>query len=370
MNALARCGRRWSRWLWFSSSRPRPRRGRSLTAKPRRRRSSWPRDDRAALGAGRRQPHRRRRAGVYAPRACRDGGWAESDIEIVPVDDTAYLIATWPGSDPSLGPVVISAHMDVVEARPEDWERDPFTPVVENGYLYGRGASDTKFEASLAVASLIELRRQGFRPRRSIVVAYSGDEETTMKTSKLIAERLKHAHWCSTSTAPRARCRKRPASRSTGPGRAPRRPTSTSSSRSPIPAGTARRRAPTTRSPSSRRRSGASAAYRFTPEINDITRAYFEQGRGDPARSASSPRRCAPSPPTRPTRQAIEVLRADPAMNGGDRHDLRADDGLGRPRAQRAAAARDRDRQLPGLPRPLAAPRSRPSSSASRRRPR
>ena len=131
-------------------------------------------------------------ARVFA-RALREGGWAESDIEIVPVDDTAYLIATWPGSDPSLGPIVLSAHLDVVEAKPEDWERDPFTPVVENGYLYGRGASDTKFEAPLAVASLIELRRRGFRPKRSIVVAYSGDEETTMKTSKLIAERLKHA---------------------------------------------------------------------------------------------------------------------------------------------------------------------------------
>ena len=95
-------------------------------------------------------------ARVFA-RVLREAGWAESDIEIVPVDDTAYLIATWPGSDPSLGPVVLSAHMDVVEARPEDWERDPFTPVVENGFLYGRGASDTKFEASLAVASLIEL---------------------------------------------------------------------------------------------------------------------------------------------------------------------------------------------------------------------
>ena len=50
-------------------------------------------------------------ARVYA-RALREAGWAESDIEIVPVDDTAYLIATWPGSDPSLGPVVLSAHMD------------------------------------------------------------------------------------------------------------------------------------------------------------------------------------------------------------------------------------------------------------------
>ena len=121
------------------------------------------------------------------------GGWAERDVEIVPVDDTAYLIATWPGSDPSLGPVVISAHMDVVEARPEDWQRDPFTPVIENGMLYGRGTSDTKFDAALALVSLAELRRQGFSPKRSIVIAYSGDEETSMKTSKLIADRLAHA---------------------------------------------------------------------------------------------------------------------------------------------------------------------------------
>lgn len=120
-------------------------------------------------------------------------GWDAKDIEIVPLDDTAYLIATWKGSDPSLGPVVLSAHMDVVEAKPADWERDPFTPIVENGYLYGRGASDTKFEAALALSSLIELRREGFKPTRSIVIAYSGDEETTMDTSKVIAERLKTA---------------------------------------------------------------------------------------------------------------------------------------------------------------------------------
>lgn len=121
------------------------------------------------------------------------GGWDAADIEIVPMGDTAYLIATWPGSDPSLGPVVVSAHMDVVEAKPADWERDPFTPVVENGYLFGRGASDTKFDAALALSAMIELRREGFKPRRSLVIAYSGDEETTMETSKVIAQRLKNA---------------------------------------------------------------------------------------------------------------------------------------------------------------------------------
>ena len=120
-------------------------------------------------------------------------GWQGSDIEITPFRDTAYMIATWPGSDPSLKPLVISGHMDVVEAKPEDWQRDPFTPVVENGYLFGRGASDMKFDAALATSSLIELRRAGYKPRRTIVLQFSGDEETTMASSRVIAEKLKNA---------------------------------------------------------------------------------------------------------------------------------------------------------------------------------
>jgi carboxypeptidase PM20D1 len=117
-------------------------------------------------------------------------GWNERAIEIVPSGDTAYLIATWPGSDPGLRPLVISGHMDVVEAKPSDWDRDPFTPVVENGFLLGRGASDMKLDNALGLTALIEMRRKGFRPRRNIVVAYSGDEETAMATSQVIAKRL------------------------------------------------------------------------------------------------------------------------------------------------------------------------------------
>ncbi len=121
------------------------------------------------------------------------GGWADSEVEIVAVDDTAYLVATWPGSDLALAPLVISGHMDVVEARPADWQRDPFIPVIENGLLYGRGASDMKYDAALATATLIAMRQAGYRPRRTIVLEFSGDEETTMKTSRLIAERFKNA---------------------------------------------------------------------------------------------------------------------------------------------------------------------------------
>jgi acetylornithine deacetylase/succinyl-diaminopimelate desuccinylase-like protein len=121
------------------------------------------------------------------------GGFNEADVTITPVDDTAFLIARWRGQDPKLKPLVISGHMDVVEAKPADWQRDPFTPVVENGLLYGRGSSDMKLDDALAVAALIELKRQGFKPRRDIVLALSGDEETTMQTTQKLASQLSNA---------------------------------------------------------------------------------------------------------------------------------------------------------------------------------
>jgi acetylornithine deacetylase/succinyl-diaminopimelate desuccinylase-like protein len=121
------------------------------------------------------------------------GGLADGEISISPVDDTAYLIARWPGTEPKLKPLVISGHMDVVEAKPDDWKRDPFTPVVENGYLFGRGATDMKLDGTIAIASLIELKREGYQPRRDIILEFSGDEETTMKTSAIIADKLANA---------------------------------------------------------------------------------------------------------------------------------------------------------------------------------
>jgi carboxypeptidase PM20D1 len=121
------------------------------------------------------------------------GGFAAGEISVTPLGDTAYFMARWPGSDPKLKPLGISGHMDVVAADPKDWERDPFTPVVENGYLFGRGASDMKSDGAMAVSALIEMKRRGFRPRRDIILVFSGDEETAMKTSEALAAKLKDA---------------------------------------------------------------------------------------------------------------------------------------------------------------------------------
>ena len=243
------------------------------------------------------------------------GGWAAQDIEIVPVDDTAYLIATWPGSDPALGPVVVSAHMDVVEARPEDWERDPFTPVVEDGYLFGRGASDTKFDAAQALVAVMQLRKAGFRPKRSIVIAYSGDEETTMITSKMIAEKLrdaklvlnvdgasgtleeatgKPAYWTWQGAEKTYGDFKLEVTNPGGHSSAPRDENAIAQ----LGAALAR-----------------IGAYRFTPEVNDITKDYFAKAadfEGDPLLAAAM-RAFARDPEDK---AAIAVLRGNPATVG------------------------------------------------------
>lgn len=134
-----------------------------------------------------------RAAADYLKQQLVAGGFPAADIIVEPVDDTAMLIARWRGSDPKAPAIVISGHIDVVEAKPADWQRDPFTPVVENGYLYGRGATDMKLDMALVVATLIDMKRAGVKPRRDIVLAFSGDEETTMKTSSMLADRLKGA---------------------------------------------------------------------------------------------------------------------------------------------------------------------------------
>ena len=70
------------------------------------------------------------------------------------------------------------AHIDVVEAKREDWTRDPFTLVEENGYFYARGASDDKAEAAIWVDTLIRYRTENYRPRRTLKLALTCGEET------------------------------------------------------------------------------------------------------------------------------------------------------------------------------------------------
>ena len=88
------------------------------------------------------------------------------------------LVAVYPGRDPKLKAILLLAHIDVVEAKREDWTRDPFKLVEENGSFYARGASDDKAEAAIWVDLLVRYRTENYRPRRTLKLALTCGEET------------------------------------------------------------------------------------------------------------------------------------------------------------------------------------------------
>src|SRR5882672_6899294 len=88
------------------------------------------------------------------------------------------LFAVYPGSDPKAKAMLLLAHIDVVEAKREDWTRDPFTLIEENGFFYGRGTRDMKSQAAIWVDNLVRFREERFKPRRSIKLALTCGEET------------------------------------------------------------------------------------------------------------------------------------------------------------------------------------------------
>ena len=108
-------------------------------------------------------------------------GLPAADVQVIappqrPKDGN--LIAVLRGSDAKAKPLLLLAHLDVVEARREDWQRDPFTLVEEGGFFYGRGTSDDKAMAAVFTDSLIRYRQEGFKPRRDIKLALTCGEET------------------------------------------------------------------------------------------------------------------------------------------------------------------------------------------------
>jgi acetylornithine deacetylase/succinyl-diaminopimelate desuccinylase-like protein len=117
------------------------------------------------------------------------GGFPAADVHVIPYhtasattgeDDTAALIVRWraPGT-PKAKPILLMGHMDVVEAKAEDWAgTDPFKMIEKDGYYYGRGTIDMKDGITAITQAMINLRKAGFQPKRDIVVLFTGDEET------------------------------------------------------------------------------------------------------------------------------------------------------------------------------------------------
>ena len=111
----------------------------------------------------------------------RNAGLPEADLHPFTVPGHAKeggLVAVLKGRDPTARPILLLAHIDVVEARREDWTRDPFTLVEENGYFYARGVADDKAMASVWVDTFVRFLQDGFKPRRTLKMALTCGEET------------------------------------------------------------------------------------------------------------------------------------------------------------------------------------------------
>jgi acetylornithine deacetylase/succinyl-diaminopimelate desuccinylase-like protein len=111
----------------------------------------------------------------------RKAGYPESDLHLFVEPGhpkEGGLVAILPGTQAKARPILLLAHIDVVEARREDWERDPFKLIEENGYFYARGALDDKSMSATWVDTLIRLRSERTKPRRTVKMALTCGEET------------------------------------------------------------------------------------------------------------------------------------------------------------------------------------------------
>src|SRR5262249_36749727 len=108
----------------------------------------------------------------------RAAGYPEGDVQIVgPGPRNRNLVARLRGRG-ARQPILLLAHLDVVEARRDDWSMDPFKLIEQDGFFYGRGTSDIKDGAAILVADLIRLKKEGFVPDRDLIVALTAGEES------------------------------------------------------------------------------------------------------------------------------------------------------------------------------------------------
>jgi acetylornithine deacetylase/succinyl-diaminopimelate desuccinylase-like protein len=108
-----------------------------------------------------------------------EAGFPTADVSVLgPTDRKRNMVARYRGNPKSrLKPILIIGHLDVVEARREDWTTDPFQFVEKDGYYYGRGTQDMKVSDAIAVTDFIRMKREGFVPNRDIILALTADEE-------------------------------------------------------------------------------------------------------------------------------------------------------------------------------------------------
>ncbi len=120
----------------------------------------------------------------------RRAGFPEEDLHVIGTDESlGNLVARYRSPDPKRRPIMMMAHLDVVEALRSDWSVEPFEFLEHDGYIYGRGSLDNKAGCAILVANFIRLREEGFEPDRDLIIVLTADEETTGDNIKwLLAE--------------------------------------------------------------------------------------------------------------------------------------------------------------------------------------
>jgi acetylornithine deacetylase/succinyl-diaminopimelate desuccinylase-like protein len=109
-------------------------------------------------------------------------GYADSDLTLFSTPDhpkEGGLVAVLKGTSKTARPMLLLGHLDVVTAKREDWTRDPYKMIEEDGYFYGRGTADMKAMDAIWVDAMIRFKREGYRPKRTIKLALTCGEETT-----------------------------------------------------------------------------------------------------------------------------------------------------------------------------------------------
>ena len=108
-----------------------------------------------------------------------DAGFPKADVVVLgPNDRKGNMVARYRGrANSKLKPILIIGHLDVVEAKREDWSTDPFQFVEKDGYFYGRGTQDMKDSDAIAVTDFIRMKKEGYVPDRDIILALTADEE-------------------------------------------------------------------------------------------------------------------------------------------------------------------------------------------------
>lgn len=116
-----------------------------------------------------------------------NAGFGDDDIHVVAeTPKLENLVVRYRSDRPVARPILMMAHLDVVEALPEDWTVDPFFMTEKDGYFYGRGTTDNKAGAAIMVANFIRMKREGYVPARDLIIMLTADEETTGAGAQLL----------------------------------------------------------------------------------------------------------------------------------------------------------------------------------------